>query len=244
MSSPFPEVDFSAREFTPEEIRSAQLAVCEVAEGKAEAVELRSMLGLLDEPEPAPVAQRRPRAVQRRPILRWAAWMDRAACAGDDPDLWNPDAKGQDVTDARLTCLQCPVRVECGEHAANNREAHGVWGGALLEKRTERDALLRRHGVKIRERPAPGPARCACGAPALVGKRVCGVHREGFTSAVPVADHLVKLRESGWLVVEIIAATGLPKNTVKSAVNRRYPSMRVEVAQAILALEPRSMVPA
>jgi WhiB family transcriptional regulator, redox-sensing transcriptional regulator len=70
-----------------------------------------------------------------------AAWQDRAACKGHQPDLWYPDGmQGQNdayrYAAARVVCDTCPVKAECLTHAIATDERHGMWGGLTP---TERD---------------------------------------------------------------------------------------------------------
>ncbi|MEV7077976.1 WhiB family transcriptional regulator [Streptomyces sp. NPDC093516] len=54
-----------------------------------------------------------------------------------------PDAavEGTAQKEAKILCLECPVRLDCVAHALDHREEYGVWG-AMTER--ERRALLRR----------------------------------------------------------------------------------------------------
>lgn len=54
-------------------------------------------------------------------------WMELAACAYVDPELWFPEIGGN-PRDARKICRQCPVSVDCREYAVLNRERWGIWG--------------------------------------------------------------------------------------------------------------------
>ena len=66
-----------------------------------------------------------------------SAWRGRAVCEGLG-DLFFDDA----CTDAaKRVCAACPVRDACLDHALNQPERHGVWGGATVE---ERQRILRR----------------------------------------------------------------------------------------------------
>jgi WhiB family transcriptional regulator, redox-sensing transcriptional regulator len=74
-----------------------------------------------------------------------AAWQDRAACKGHQPDLWYPDGmQGQNdayrYAAARVVCDTCPVKADCLAHAIANDERHGMWGGLTP---TERKALAK-----------------------------------------------------------------------------------------------------
>lgn len=77
--------------------------------------------------------------------LPWAPpgpWVEQAACAETDPDLWHPDKGEIDKTQhAKAVCEGCPVRPECLAYALDRREEWGIWGGYTAH---ERQALLRR----------------------------------------------------------------------------------------------------
>lgn len=59
-------------------------------------------------------------------------WVDRAACAGTDPDVFFAplDRHGWAPSRARAICATCPVVVECLTDAIERREQYGIWGGA------------------------------------------------------------------------------------------------------------------
>lgn len=67
-------------------------------------------------------------------------WVDRAACAGGEPDALFVQGAAQ--REVRQQCLGCPVRLECLGDALQHRSNFGVWGG-LTER--ERRAMLRRY---------------------------------------------------------------------------------------------------
>src|SRR5690606_33552653 len=62
------------------------------------------------------------------------SWVDRAACADENPDLFFP-RRGEAATQARRICAGCPVRVECPEHAREEGMRFGVWGGTTPPER-------------------------------------------------------------------------------------------------------------
>lgn len=76
-----------------------------------------------------------------------APWMAEAACRGTGPDLFYPPAKGGDARQAKAICAECQVRLSCLEHAIEQHEILGVWGGMSARER----ARLRR--VRSREKP-------------------------------------------------------------------------------------------
>jgi WhiB family redox-sensing transcriptional regulator len=67
-------------------------------------------------------------------------WASEAACRGLDPMIFYP-ATDEEAETAKEICGACPVQVECLEHAIDEREHNGVWGGAT-EK--ERQRIIRR----------------------------------------------------------------------------------------------------
>jgi len=63
-------------------------------------------------------------------------WRTRAACRGPETSLFFPPSNTERREDrelrearAKAICWQCPVRIECLEHALHVGEAHGIWGG-------------------------------------------------------------------------------------------------------------------
>ncbi|MFE2992371.1 WhiB family transcriptional regulator [Streptomyces sp. NPDC059262] len=71
-------------------------------------------------------------------------WLDDAACAGEDPEVFFPVGTSgpalHDVRAAKRICHRCPVETACLEWALATGQMTGVWGGA---SETERTALLR-----------------------------------------------------------------------------------------------------
>ena len=67
-------------------------------------------------------------------------WVSRARCRGEDPD--ELFVRGAAQRKAAVICRHCPVQLECGADALDNRVAFGVWGG-MTER--QRRALLRQH---------------------------------------------------------------------------------------------------
>ena len=61
-------------------------------------------------------------------------WRQRAACRGDDPDIFYPVSE-EDAEEAKSICGACPVREACLEYALGHRERDGVWGGATERER-------------------------------------------------------------------------------------------------------------
>jgi WhiB family redox-sensing transcriptional regulator len=69
-------------------------------------------------------------------------WMDQAICKNKTllffPTLGErPQTRKKRETEAKLICAQCPVMIQCRDHARNARE-YGVWGG---ESEMDRELL-------------------------------------------------------------------------------------------------------
>lgn len=61
-------------------------------------------------------------------------WRKRAACVGEDPELFYPTDPIA-VAIAVSVCAGCPVRTECAAYATTAGEKHGVWGGSDRSRR-------------------------------------------------------------------------------------------------------------
>lgn len=61
-------------------------------------------------------------------VLPPERWMQRAACATTDPDMFFPDPGGSTVA-VKKVCAACPVREACLEYAIRTGQTDGVWGG-------------------------------------------------------------------------------------------------------------------
>lgn len=72
------------------------------------------------------------------PPLPPPAWMDRAACLDANPEWWHPVAANDDTSAA--ICRECPVRVDCLNHAIAAGETSGIWGGIDIEREKPRRA--------------------------------------------------------------------------------------------------------
>lgn len=74
-------------------------------------------------------------------------WLRRAACVGEDPELFFPVGTTgpalDDIEAAKRVCARCPVMRECLNWALGSGQTSGVWGGMSEEERTE---LLRTAG--------------------------------------------------------------------------------------------------
>jgi len=75
-------------------------------------------------------------------------WMIDAACSGADPGLWYQQDGGVGSNNhAKAVCATCPVRQTCLDHAIDNGEWWGVWGG--LDVRERRNVARRRLGMGV-----------------------------------------------------------------------------------------------
>jgi WhiB family transcriptional regulator, redox-sensing transcriptional regulator len=89
-------------------------------------------------------------------------WMPRAACRGEDPELFFPIAAvGPALTQvhaAKAVCSRCAVRARCLSYALTTRQT-GIWGGTTQE---ERHAMRRSSEFPVRQHAAsPGSAGLA-----------------------------------------------------------------------------------
>lgn len=74
-------------------------------------------------------------------------WRDRAACVGENPELWFSYSDAE-LYVARTICGGCPVKAECQEFAAEvdrQHGKHGIWAG--LDE-TQRTRMKRRSPVE------------------------------------------------------------------------------------------------
>jgi len=64
-------------------------------------------------------------------------WSEEAACYGMPVDVFVPGTaeSRSSYALALRVCGDCPVQVECLEHALETREPYGVWGGATPSQR-------------------------------------------------------------------------------------------------------------
>ncbi len=65
------------------------------------------------------------------------AWMDAAACAEADPDLWHP-TPGASGRPAVTICGGCPVRTPCLQYALDHERtwgSSGIYGGLTPDQR-------------------------------------------------------------------------------------------------------------
>lgn len=59
---------------------------------------------------------------------------ERAACVGEDPELFF-EGEPASVDTAKRVCEDCPVRTACLERALANGERYGVFGGLTADER-------------------------------------------------------------------------------------------------------------
>jgi len=71
-------------------------------------------------------------------------WPELALCRGLDVELFF-SSLASTITEAKVICRRCPVRLPCLEHALGDPGLRGVWGGA-----SEQDRQLQRR----RSRPS------------------------------------------------------------------------------------------
>ena len=63
-------------------------------------------------------------------------WRKLSACEGLDPDIFYPASEDDAASaPAKAVCETCPVKQPCLEHALENREREGVWGGMTERER-------------------------------------------------------------------------------------------------------------
>lgn len=68
-------------------------------------------------------------------------WAQQAACLGEDPKPWEPEAKRHQRAKALMTCQQCVVEMDCRVAAAEfekddpNNYVHGIRGGLVAQQR-------------------------------------------------------------------------------------------------------------
>ena len=67
-------------------------------------------------------------------------WITRGRCRDGDPDRLF--VRGAAQRKAAALCRHCPVLMECGAYALDNRVEFGIWGG-MTER--QRRALLEAH---------------------------------------------------------------------------------------------------
>ena len=81
-------------------------------------------------------------------------WIERAACLGEDPELFFPVGIGpaalKQEAEAKAVCGDCSVRAECLEWSLATCQDAGVWGGLGEEERREIRRNRRREAAAVR----------------------------------------------------------------------------------------------
>lgn len=101
--------------------------------------------------------------------MREEVWREQAKCKGMDPDVFHPDLnKPSEIEAIKAICNACPVQHDCAEHAINDGEPFGIWGG--LTERERRIARRKRglsditrrhlHLAVVNTRVVKPPAEC------------------------------------------------------------------------------------
>jgi WhiB family redox-sensing transcriptional regulator len=67
-------------------------------------------------------------------------WQLRGSCLGRPLEVFFPDdyarsSRRRHEDAAKRICQQCPVVVECRDHALRTPEHHGIWGAMTAEER-------------------------------------------------------------------------------------------------------------
>lgn len=62
-------------------------------------------------------------------------WQLRAACRGQDTELWFPEGIESLAIAVKSVCARCPVADECLAWALDASEAWGIWGGLDEDER-------------------------------------------------------------------------------------------------------------
>lgn len=92
------------------------------------------------------------------------AWMDDAACAGHDPEIFFPVSESGaagllQISEAKDICAHCPVAQECLDWALQTRQPDGVWGGKSTGERHALRPPARRRPARGREADRPAAHR-------------------------------------------------------------------------------------
>lgn len=65
-------------------------------------------------------------------------WEQRAACRGEDLDLFFPTSgRTEQAAEAKRVCQRCPVLYRCLAAQLKHRwrDDHGIWGGTTVDER-------------------------------------------------------------------------------------------------------------
>lgn len=78
-------------------------------------------------------------------------YRDRAACRGEDPEMWFAPAWTPEYARARIVCRSCPVIAQCridnerAESMESSRQfIHGIYGGETADERSRRRNAARK----------------------------------------------------------------------------------------------------
>ena len=115
-------------------------------------------------------------------------WRDQAACLNADPESFFPE-QGERNEAAKAVCATCPVTAECLQHALDNDERWGVWGGMSEHERQ-----------KLRTRRYVRASKAECGTPAgyqrhkRASEDACAACRQAHSSYI--AEHRTPRRKA------------------------------------------------
>ncbi|MFD7066104.1 WhiB family transcriptional regulator [Streptomyces sp. NPDC059913] len=119
-------------------------------------------------------------------------WMDSAACAQVDPDLWFPEGSGASSRTAQRICAACPVLTDCGEYAQHVEDAtegrrYGAWAGLTASARDRQTPARTQRDEQILALTAQGLSAAEIGARlGVTGRtvdRVRAAHRQQEAAA-------------------------------------------------------------
>ena len=101
-------------------------------------------------------------------------WVEHAACAGSDPELFYPErtTPRRAVAAIRRVCAGCPVRQQCLDDAIGRGDRYGIWGGLTYHERL----AYARTGATPAPPPTDGTRLCrnaASHGPASPGYSQC-----------------------------------------------------------------------
>ncbi|WLD46779.1 WhiB family transcriptional regulator [Candidatus Nanosynbacter lyticus] len=73
---------------------------------------------------------------ETQPEAAIANWRNKANCRDSDPDMFFPESKDRRYAEEALkVCRGCKVKEDCLDHAIENDEKYGIWGGMTPEAR-------------------------------------------------------------------------------------------------------------
>ena len=75
-------------------------------------------------------------SAEARPEAAVNTWRSEANCRNSDPDMFFPESKDRRYAEEALAvCYGCEVKEDCLDHAIENDEKYGIWGGMTPEAR-------------------------------------------------------------------------------------------------------------